>query len=243
MPGLAKSALLLFSVLTLPGSRAPVYAQSSGGPPLFASTILMREPLGETDGPKMSMFILNLAAGGTVPSHSHRGAVFAYVVEGNIDNQVEPDPPKTLHPGDLFHERPMQVHRIFRNLSKSDPAKLLILQNTGALPASLKPLLQEPLTDIADQEVTVIRFIANPGAAIPEAHQHPGPVFAYILSGEVESQVDPDQPHTYRAGDAFYEPPMHTHRLFRNVSETEAATLIIFEVSQKGKPLAMGLRE
>jgi quercetin dioxygenase-like cupin family protein len=196
----------------------------------------------------MSLFILNLSPGLTVPTHSHTGAVFAYVLQGDIENQVEPEQPKVYHPGGLFHERPMQVHRLLRNLSQTEPAKILIFQNTGTLPASVKPLIQEPLANITDQQVSVISLVAAPaaadsGAAPPGAHQHPGPVFAYVLKGEVESQIDPDPPKIYRAGDAFYEPPMHAHRLFRNLSKTEPAELIIFEVNKKGQPLVMGVNE
>jgi quercetin dioxygenase-like cupin family protein len=165
--------------------------------------------------------------------------VFAYVLQGDIENEVEPDPPKIYHAGDSFRERPMQVHHLLRNLNQTDPAKILIFQNAGTLPSSVKPLLQERLTKITDQQVSMITLVTPPGASVPAAHQHPGPVFAYVLRGEIESQVDPDPPKVYRAGDVFHEPPMHAHRVFRNLSTTEAAELVIFQVSEIGQPLAM----
>ena len=54
--------------------------------------------------------------------------------------------------------------------------------------------------------------------------------------------MDPDPPKIYRAGDVFYEPPMHAHRLFRNRSQTEPAELVIFEVGEKGQPLAISAK-
>jgi quercetin dioxygenase-like cupin family protein len=84
----------------------------------------------------------------------------------------------------------------------------------------------------------VVKITTVPGTIVP-AHQHPGPIFAYLLKGEVESQVDPDEPKVYRAGDAFYEPPMQTHRLYRNLSKTEPAELIVFQVREKGQPLSI----
>lgn len=204
--------------------------------PGIATKVLMQEPLGETQEPKMSLFILDLAAGLTVPTHTHAGAVFAYILQGDIENQVEPDPPSVYHPGGFFHERPLQVHRLLRNLSQTEPAKILILQNTGTL--STKPLIQETLPNAASQQVSMITLVAAPGAAVLTAHQHPGPVFACVIKGQIETQADPDPPKIYRAGDAFYEPPMHAHRLFRNVSKTEPAEVVIFEVSEKGQPLA-----
>lgn len=201
----------------------------------------MEEPLGGTTEPVMSLFILNMAPGRTVHSHTHEGVVFAYILEEEIENQVEPDPPQTYRAGGLFHERAKQVHRVFRNLSKTEPAKVLVFQNTATLPAGLKPLLQEPLAELTRWEVSVIKITTAPGVTAVSApgHQHPGPVFAYLLKGEIESQVDPDPPVVYRAGDVFYEPPMHPHRLYRNMSKIEPAELLIFSVHGIGEPFAV----
>ncbi len=147
-----------------------------------------------------------------------------------------------------FHERPMQVHRVFRNLSQTAPAKVLIFQNTGSLPASIKPLLQEPLSNLINQEVSVTKLGGAPAITTtprpaPRPHQHPGPVFAYVVKGAMEIQVDPDPPKVYHAGEAFYEAPMHAHRLSRNVSDTEPAEVIVFQVGEKGQPLAVSVEE
>src|SRR5690349_11310775 len=115
----------------------------SYGTPLHGQT-LMQGSLGDTTEPAMSLFILNLSAGRTVPAHSHEGVVFAFVLEGEIENQIEPDPPKIHHAGDFFQERPKQVHRVFRNVSKTEPAKILVFQHTAKLPPGVKPLLQQP---------------------------------------------------------------------------------------------------
>ena len=73
-------------------------------------------------------------------------------------------------------------------------------------------------------------------------HEHIGPVFAYILEGKIENQVDPDAPRTYSVGDFFYEPAMHVHRALRNLSQTEHARLLIFQVGEKGKPFTTGAK-
>lgn len=244
MPKLVKIVpfISIVPILFFNGSSRLLLAQAPAARPTAPTKILMQEPLGDTSEPKMSLFILSLPPGLTVPSHTHTGAVFAYILQGDVENQIEPDPPKIYHAGDLFHERPMQVHRLFRNLSNTEPAKLLILQNTGALPRGIEPLLQEPLENTTNQQVSAIPLFP-PRVPAPVAHQHPGPVFAYVLKGEIENQVDPDPPKRYHAGDVFYEPAMHAHRLFRNVSKTEPAEVIVFEISEKGRPLAMGVHE
>jgi len=102
-------------------------------------------------------------------------------------------------------------------------------------------LMQEPLAEMANPEVTVITLTVAPGAVSPP-HKHTGPVFAYLLEGEIENQVDPDPPRRYKAGEFFYEPPMHVHRTLRNLSSTKPAKLLIFEVREKGKQFTIGAK-
>src|SRR5215469_12273812 len=89
---------------------------------------------------------------------------------------------------------------------------------------AVKTLMQEPLAPIPNPEVRVITLTVAPGDVSPP-HEHTGPVFAYILEGEIENQVDPNPPQRYKAGQFFYEPAMHVHRSMRSVSATEAAKL------------------
>jgi quercetin dioxygenase-like cupin family protein len=170
----------------------------------------------------------------TAGPHTHAGPVFAYILQGDIENQVEPDPVKTYHPGDFFCEPRMHVHRMLRNLSGTEPAKLIVFQvgDTGKANPAIKTLIEEPLTIAANREARMLTLTVAPGG-VSAPHKHPGPVFAYILKGEIENQVDPDQPKTYRAGDFFYEPPLHVHRMLRNLSKTEPAELLIFQMGER----------
>lgn len=111
----------------------------------------------------------------------------------------------------------------------------------GSSTVAVKTLMQEPLGEITNPEVTVITLTVAPGAMSPP-HEHIGPVFAYILEGKIENQVDPDAPKTYSVGDFFYEPAMHVHRALRNLSQTEHAKLLIFQVGEKGKPFTIGAK-
>ena len=106
------------------------------------------------------------------------------------------------------------------------------MQNMSSV--AVKMLMQEPLAEMPDSEVTVITLTVAPGATSPP-HKHTGPVFAYLLEGEIENQVDPNPPQKYKAGEFFYEPPMHVHRSLRNLSNTQAAKLLIFQIGEKGK--------
>jgi quercetin dioxygenase-like cupin family protein len=222
------------------GVMAVFCALGSYVTPLYGQA-LMEGSLGEPSEPTMSLFILDLPAGKSAPTHTHEGVVFAYVLEGEIENQIEPEPLKIYRAGDFFHERPKQVHRVFRN-AKTEPAKILVFQNTATLPPGVKPLLQQPLAELADRQVSMIKITTAPGVTVG-AHRHPGPIFAYLLKGDVESQVDPDPAKVYRAGDVFYEPPMHTHRLYRNLSKTDPAELLVFTVRKMGEPLGVRVNQ
>ncbi len=102
----------------------------------------------------------------------------------------------------------------------------------------VRTLIREPLAPMPNAEASVIILTLAPGEH-GHPHEHTGPVFAYILKGSIENQVDPGQPKTYRAGDYFYEPPMHVHRMMRNLSATEPAEVLVFQVGEKGKPFTI----
>lgn len=122
-------------------------------------------------------------------------------------------------------------------------------KESAARPARAIPtLMQQSIGDIKDAEVTMLILNIPPMPAgnaqgrsrrpFP-AHEHPGPVFAYVLEGSVENQVDPEAPKKYKTGDSWYEPAMHVHRMLRNLSDTVPAKVLVFEVLPKGKPLAI----
>ncbi|HXR16286.1 MAG: cupin domain-containing protein [Candidatus Sulfotelmatobacter sp.] len=117
----------------------------------------------------------------------------------------------------------------------------------SAPPRGIPTLMQESIGDIGDAEASmlILNIPANPPAGRHGAfpmHKHSGPVFAYVLEGSVENQVDPDQPKTYNTGDYWYEPAMHVHRLLRNLSDTQQARILVFEVLPKGKPPAYSVK-
>lgn len=106
----------------------------------------------------------------------------------------------------------------------------------------VKTLMEEPLPEMPNPEVSVITLTVAPGSVSPP-HEHIGPVFAYILEGEIENQVEPNPPKRYGVGDYFYEPRMHEHKMMKNLSKTKPAKLLIFQVGEKGKPFTIMLNK
>ena len=66
-----------------------------------------------------------------------------------------------------------------------------------------------------------------PGGASP-AHIHAKSAFiyAYVLSGEIESKVNDEPARIYKAGESFSEQPGSSHPISRNASKTEPARLL-----------------
>lgn len=109
-------------------------------------------------------------------------------------------------------------------------------QNVGA--DAIETLIKEPLAKLSSPVIDMITLTMPPGSAAGP-HKHTGQVFAYILEGELENQVEPNAPRKYKSGDYFYEPPMHVHRIMRNLSDTKPVKLLIVQVEEKGVPFTI----
>ena len=56
-----------------------------------------------------------------------RNGVMAFVVAGSIASKVADEPERTFHAGEAWWEPPGAVHRVSRNASSSEPARLLAI--------------------------------------------------------------------------------------------------------------------
>lgn len=77
--------------------------------------------------------------GGTSSAHRHPGITLVYVLEGEIESQVEDGPVQTYRPGQMFMETPNQLHRVSRNASKTKPARFLAILLTEKGVPLVKP--------------------------------------------------------------------------------------------------------
>lgn len=103
-------------------------------------TELMTEALSDMPGKEVLILTVFYPPGGADPIHRHNAHGFVYVLEGSIVMGVEGKPEVTLHPGQVFHEGPQDIHTVGRNASQSAPAKFLVflLKDVG-VPAVLPP--------------------------------------------------------------------------------------------------------
>lgn len=97
------------------------------------------------------------------------------------------------------------------------------------------PLQRQQLADVPGKTALLVRVDYAPGQA-SKAHVHPGSVLAYVLEGEVVSQLQGQPPVTYRAGQSWYEPPGVPHLVSRNASESSPAKLLAWLIVADGAP-------
>ena len=76
-------------------------------------------------------------------------------------------------------------------------------------------------------------FLSLHDAATSPPHLHANGVMAFVVSGTIVSKVGNEAEQTFHAGDAWWEPPDAIHRVSRNASSTEPATLLAIYVAPK----------
>jgi quercetin dioxygenase-like cupin family protein len=104
---------------------------------------------------------------------------------------------------------------------------------------SVEALLSQLLEDVDGRQLAVTRLVYQPGAsAMP--HRHPAYLAAYVVSGQIESALDDEEPVLYGPGDAWFESHMQLHRVFRNPSSTEPVTVIVFALRDADHPAVRG---
>jgi quercetin dioxygenase-like cupin family protein len=78
-------------------------------------------------GKSLVALVVDYAPGGASPSHTHAQSafIFAYVLSGDIESQVNDEPKRVYRARESLYETPGSVHKVSRNASKTEPAKLL----------------------------------------------------------------------------------------------------------------------
>ena len=85
----------------------------------------------------------------------------------------------------------------------------------------------EPIPNLPGKRLTSLIVDYPPGASsVPHRHARSAFIYAYVLSGEIRSQVDDEPARVYRPGEAWFESPGAHHRVSANASDTEPARLL-----------------
>ncbi|MDK1494722.1 cupin domain-containing protein [Sinorhizobium sp. 7-81] len=90
---------------------------------------------------------------------------------------------------------------------------------------------------------TVIVEYPPAGESVAHKHADSSFIFAYVLSGEIESKVNDEPAKVYRAGQSWYEPPASKHLVSRNASKTKPAKLLaVFVLDSDEKTLTAPIK-
>jgi quercetin dioxygenase-like cupin family protein len=99
--------------------------------------------------------------------------------------------------------------------------------------SSRRQVITQALPGEPARELILVEVRYPPGGGSPP-HLHANGVMAFVVSGAIASRVNDAPEQVYHAGDAWWEPPGAIHRVSRNASATEAATLLAIFVAPKG---------
>ena len=128
--------------------------------------------------------------------------------------------------------------------------RVLAQADDPALPKAFKatPLLKTTQTaskmpieypKVGKAEIVSVVAELEPGGRTA-LHQHPVPVFVYVLDGTLTVQAQGGEPREYRPGQAFIEDVNHWHQAF-NRGSTPVKILVVF-TGEEGKPTTINAK-
>jgi quercetin dioxygenase-like cupin family protein len=103
----------------------------------------------------------------------------------------------------------------------------------GQSASTRRDVIAERLPGDPERDITLVEVTYPPGTGSPP-HVHANGVMAFVVSGAIVSKVGDGPGQTFRAGDAWWEPEGAIHRVSRNASSTESATLLAIYIAPKG---------
>jgi quercetin dioxygenase-like cupin family protein len=133
----------------------------------------------------------------------------------------------------------MPSHRLLATLLIATALSLAGAASALAPDGSVKPNFVHAIPNIPGKSLVAVEVLYPPGgASAPHRHAKSAFIYAYVVSGEIESRVDNAPARVYKAGEAFYEVPGAHHQVSRNASKTVPAKLLaVFVVDTGDQPL------
>jgi quercetin dioxygenase-like cupin family protein len=138
----------------------------------------------------------------------------------------------------------MTVRSALRALGSSLVVAIAMPVAAHGTEETVKPNFQRPIPNLPGKSLVAVEVEYPPGAASqPHAHAKSAFIYAYVVSGAIESQVNDGATRVYRAGESFFEDPGSTHPVSRNASKTSPAKLLaVFVVDSDDSKLTTPLK-
>jgi quercetin dioxygenase-like cupin family protein len=132
---------------------------------------------------------------------------------------------------------PIVTRRRFNSFSLSSLSATVVATLPGAAAAqgasTRRDVIKQRLPGEPERDISLVEVSYPPGTGSPP-HLHANGVMAFVVSGTIVSKVGDGTEQTFHAGDAWWEPPGAIHRVSRNASSTEPATLLAIYIAPKG---------
>ena len=106
------------------------------------------------------------------------------------------------------------------------------------------PNFEQAIPNIPGKSLIAVVVDDPPGgASVPHSHAKSSFIYAYVISGSIESKVNDGPTRVYKAGESWSEPPGSRHTISRNASTTEPAKLLaVFVVDTDDKELTTPIK-
>jgi quercetin dioxygenase-like cupin family protein len=121
---------------------------------------------------------------------------------------------------------------VFAQRQQTNPALVRQLLSDGSTHGSrphetVTVAADEPIPNLPGKRLVshIVDYPAG-GRSAPHRHARSAFIYAYVLSGEIRSQVDGEPARVYRVGEAWFESPGAHHRVSENASDTKPARLL-----------------
>ena len=100
------------------------------------------------------------------------------------------------------------------------------------------------IPNIPGKSLVAVEVDYPPGAAsVPHTHAKSAFIYAYVISGTIESKVNDGETRIYRAGESWSESPGAIHSISRNASKIEPAKLLaVFVLDTNDEPLTTPIK-
>jgi quercetin dioxygenase-like cupin family protein len=153
----------------------------------------------------------------------------------------------------MKHEHPLTFERRksmkIRTLISATCTALAIAM-TGAAAAhdahaeTVTKNFESAIPNIPGKSLIAVEVVYPPGgASVPHTHAKSAFIYAYVISGEIESKVNDGATRIYRAGESWSEAPGAIHSISRNASKTKPAKLLaVFVVDTTDKALTTPIK-
>ena len=103
---------------------------------------------------------------------------------------------------------------------------------------TVTPNFKHALPGMTGKRMVSVVVSYGPGEKSSSHHHAPSAfIYAYVLEGEIRSQVDDEPVKVYKAGESWYENPGAHHKVSENASATKPARLLAVFVVNDGEAL------